>query len=55
MFKILTSFTQNCSVFSIVVSMLLTTAMLVNCFSDMKTNTMQINKNELSMKLEEIA
>ena len=35
-------------------SMLLTTAMLVNCFSDTKMNSMQLNYNGLSMKLDEI-
>ena len=35
--------------------MLLTTAMLVDCFIDMKIKSMQINWNELSMKLDEIA
>ena len=36
-------------------SMLLTTAMPVEFFSDMKINSMQLNWNGMSMKLEEIA
>ena len=35
-------------------SMLLTTAMLVDFFSDMKINSMQLNWNGMLMKLEEI-
>ena len=36
-------------------SMLLTTAVLVHFFSDMKINSMQLNWNGMLMKLEEIA